>query len=123
VGSLEEEKKMMFSYQGKRITLTGVKVHTDCCPPLKAKKLKGLLKKGGIVHMVQLSKIVEAKAAPNTPPSVQQLVDHNKTLFQEPTSLPLQRTFDHAIPLVLGVKPINLKPYRYNPTQKDEIER
>jgi hypothetical protein len=114
---------MRFSHLGKRITLTGVKEHTDSCPPLKAKKLTGLLRKGGIVRMVQLSKMTEATTAPSIPPSVQQLVDHNKALFQEPTSLPPQRPFDHAIPLVPRVKPVNLKPYRYIPTQKDEIER
>jgi hypothetical protein len=118
-----KRKKMRFSHLGKRITLTGVKEHTDSCPPLKAKKLTGLLRKGGIVRMVQLSKMTEATTAPSIPPSVQQLVDHNKALFQEPTSLPPQRPFDHAIPLVPRVKPVNLKPYRYIPTQKDEIER
>ena len=37
--------------------------------------------------------------------------------------MPPSREFDHQIPLLLGVKPINIKPYRYSPTQKDEIER
>jgi hypothetical protein len=43
-------------------------------------------------------------------------------VFQEPQQLPPQRSFDHSIPLVQGVKPINIKPYRYSPEQKNEIE-
>jgi hypothetical protein len=37
--------------------------------------------------------------------------------------LPPSREYDHHIPLIPGVKPVNVKPYRYSPTQKDEIER
>lgn len=29
---------------------------------------------------------------------------------------------DHSIPLLPGSKPVNLKPYRFNPALKDEIE-
>lgn len=44
-------------------------------------------------------------------------------MFKDPDSLPPQREFDHSIPLLPGVNPVNVKPYRYSPTQKDEIER
>lgn len=43
--------------------------------------------------------------------------------FQEPTSLPPHRDFDHNIPLIPGARPVNKKPYRYSPQQKDEIEK
>lgn len=39
-----------------------------------------------------------------------------------PTSLPPRRSCDHGIPLVEGARPINVRPYRYPPTLKDEIE-
>lgn len=35
-------------------------------------------------------------------------------LFEEPKTLPPQREFDHEIPLILGAKPANSKPYRYS---------
>jgi hypothetical protein len=44
-------------------------------------------------------------------------------LFTEPHGLPPRREFDHKIALILGSRPVNLRPYRYNPEQKDEIER
>jgi hypothetical protein len=42
-------------------------------------------------------------------------------LFDEPSELPPQRQFDHVIPLL--PKPVILRAYRYNPAQKDEVER
>jgi hypothetical protein len=33
------------------------------------------------------------------------------------------RAFDNKIMLLPSVKPVNVKPYHYSPTQKDEIER
>lgn len=31
--------------------------------------------------------------------------------------------FDHSIPSQPSARPINLRPYRYNPAHKNEIER
>lgn len=41
----------------------------------------------------------------------------------EPKGLPHRREFDHGIDLVPNAKPVNIKPYRYSPMPKDEIER
>ncbi|GJZ05358.1 transposon ty3-G gag-pol polyprotein [Tanacetum coccineum] len=38
------------------------------------------------------------------------------------TSLPPNRTHDHKISLKTGTQPINVRPYRHPPTQKDAIE-
>ena len=37
--------------------------------------------------------------------------------------MPPQREFDHKITLTPGSRPVNLRPYRYSPEQKDEIEK
>lgn len=57
------------------------------------------------------------------PPPIVLLLQEFDHLFAEPQGLPPQRVFDHDIPLMTRVKPVNLWPYRYNPAQKDEIER
>lgn len=44
-------------------------------------------------------------------------------LFTEPHSLPPKRDRDHAIQLVEGAQPPNVRPYRYPPFQKNEVER
>lgn len=118
-----KRKKLRFTYQGRRITLTGVKDCTSQCNPLKGKTLKGLLRKGGVAHMVHLAKVDPTCSSDAIPEDIHQLIQQHSHLFQEPTSLPPRRSFDHAIPLIQGVKPVNVKPYRYSPTQKDEIER
>jgi hypothetical protein len=118
-----QKKKMRFTHQGARITLRGVKDKTNTCSKLKVGKLQGLLKKGGISQLVQLSFQQKAKPQQVTPPEISELVEQYDHLFQEPKGLPPQRQWDHNITLMPGVQLVNIKPYRYNPTQKDEIER
>lgn len=44
-------------------------------------------------------------------------------VFEDHKQLPPHRVFDHAISLLPDSAPVNVRPYRYNPQQKDEIER
>jgi hypothetical protein len=57
------------------------------------------------------------------PHVVQEVILEFDNLFQTPTELPPSRAFDHPISLLPGTIPINSRPYRYVPQQKDEIER
>jgi hypothetical protein len=116
-------KKMRFTHMGKRITLRGI---TDCtvkCTKIRVRKLNGLLKKGGVAQIVQLCAAITQQQQTDTPDSIEDIVRNHNNLFQEPKQLPPASQCDHNIPLIPGVSPVNIKPYRYNPTQKDEIER
>lgn len=69
---------------------------------------------------------IQADAEPQVcdiPESVKPLLQEFQELFSEPTGLPPQRACDHHIPLVAGAKPVNLRPYRYKPALKNEIEK
>jgi hypothetical protein len=44
-------------------------------------------------------------------------------LFEVPKDLPPPRSCDHAIPLIEGAAPVQVRPYRFAPALKDEIER
>lgn len=114
---------LRFTYEGKRISLKGVKDSLSTCHKVKARKLKGLLRKGGVAQLIHICQGAEPQPSELVPEAVQQLVQEHAHLFKNPDSLPPQREFDHGIPLLPGVKPVNVKPYRYSPTQKDEIER
>jgi hypothetical protein len=115
------KKKMKFNYKASRILLNGVRECTSTCPQLKIKKLKGMLRKGSIQQQVQLSPVAPVNQHHAIPEEIQQLVNNNVDLFQEPRELPPQRHADHHIPLLPGAQPVNSKPY--TPAQKDEIER
>lgn len=61
-------------------------------------------------------------SAPDIPPPIQSLVDQYPELFSEPVGIPPSISHTYSIPLVPGAQPFWLKPYRYTPFQKDEIE-
>jgi hypothetical protein len=50
-------------------------------------------------------------------------VDQFEEIFAEPTGTPPNRSHAHTIPLILGALPFRLKPCRYTPFYKDEIEK
>lgn len=118
-----KRKLLRFTYNGSRISLKGIKDSLSSCPKVKARKLKGLIRKGGIAQVVHLCQVQPVPVTESVPLPVQQLVDSNQHLFKNPDTLPPSREFDHSIPLLPRVKPVNIKPYRYSPSQKDEIER
>ncbi|GJZ32919.1 gypsy/ty3 retroelement polyprotein [Tanacetum coccineum] len=43
-------------------------------------------------------------------------------VFAIPTELPPRREYDHTIPLVEGAQPVNIRPYKHPPSQKESIE-
>jgi hypothetical protein len=57
------------------------------------------------------------------PVELQSLLEGYADLFQTPTSLPPSRACDHEIPLMPGAAPVFVRPYRYPPKLKDEIEK
>nr|GFD27284.1 retrotransposon protein, putative, unclassified [Tanacetum cinerariifolium] len=71
------------------------------------------------VHPAQLCqmesvRIVSAK--------VEQVLTQFDEVLKIPKDLPPQRSHDHQIPLMPNTPPINVRPYRYPPNQKDAIE-
>lgn len=55
-------------------------------------------------------------------PAISAILDDFPEVLSPLVSLPLKRTCDHAIPLVEGARPVTVRPYRYPPAIKDEIE-
>jgi hypothetical protein len=65
---------------------------------------------------------VQPECTTEVPADIQTLLSAFPQLTTPPTELPPQRTCDHAIPLIEGAQPVNVRPYRYPPALKDEIE-
>jgi hypothetical protein len=131
-----KKKKMKFPMKGKLVTVQGIKDDTSTCQPINARKLRGLLRRSVVYHCIELQKvsngnvedgiltISEISTPTNEVPSeVTQVVQQYKHLFQDPKELPLSRTEDHQIPLIPGAQLVNIRPYKYTPQQKTEIEK
>jgi hypothetical protein len=56
-------------------------------------------------------------------PVLVQLLQRFQQIFEEPTTIPEQRQFDHKIVLKDSTKAVDVKPYRYAQVQKREIEQ
>jgi len=56
-------------------------------------------------------------------PNPQKVLDNHSKVFETPKGLPPIRDHDHAIHLIPGSVPPNIRPYRYPYFQKSEIER
>lgn len=63
--------------------------------------------------------------SPTSPldPLIAALIDNYHFLFSTPTTLPPNRPIDHRIPLLPNTYPINVRPYRYANSQKEELDR
>jgi hypothetical protein len=114
-------KWMDVELSGKIVRLFGITPHTTTCCPITSDQLEGMAKCGSILCLVQLASVLQTTTDP-IPASVQQIIQEFSSVFEEPKGLPPKRACDHSIPLIPDAKPVNLRPYRYNPALKDEIE-
>jgi len=56
-------------------------------------------------------------------PDLQKVLNNHSKVFETPKGLPPIRDHDHAIHLIAGSVPPNIRSYRYPYVQKSEIER
>jgi hypothetical protein len=105
-----KNKTMSFTLQGKQIELQGV------LPPPKWCACNEIGAFAIVEPMPEDSK-------QNHVPEVQQLFQEFQDVFDDPKTLPPERSLDHSIPLFPNAIPVNSRPYRYLPLHKDEIEK
>lgn len=117
-----QERWIEFEYKGKTVTLTDM---PDTPPTqiqeMSVEELEKSLKGNNVWATVVLTS--SADSSTTVPDSVKQLIATYSDVFQDNGQLPPHRTFDHAISLLPDSAPVNSRPYRYSPQQKDEIER
>ena len=115
-------KYMVFQHQGQFIQSHGVSASVQECPPISTVELQLLQTQESVLRVVQLCSVKDDAEAAIIPKAVTALLEEFAELFEEPRGLPPQRSFDHTIDLLPGATPVNIRPYRYNPAQKDEIK-
>nr|GEX89973.1 hypothetical protein [Tanacetum cinerariifolium] len=122
---------MKFVYEGRKICLRGTKQSE-----LQWMSGKHLSKQGvdrGDSYFASINslwptaslKLMQASRDPNTPydHELRNLLLEYGDVFVVPTELSPQRSYDHRIPLKDASTVINIRPYRYPPSQKDVIEQ
>lgn len=118
-------KTIAFETEGKTVQLQGVRT-TDLPPisELDAYELHRMEVANDIwtAALVTVEPAVKENTEP-IPSNIQKVLSEYQDVFAEPTVLPPRRQYDHGIHLEPGTTPINTKPYRYSPAQKDEIEK
>lgn len=80
---------------------------------------------GSVVQLSLIQPSSEASCSKDVelPPALSELLSEFESLFQPPIELPPRCACDHSIPLVEGAQPVYIRPYRYAPMLKSEIER
>jgi hypothetical protein len=82
-----------------------------------------LLKKRHQGVIVQLLSLDVQTSKPYIPIDLQRIIDNHSKVFEDnPKYLLPTRDHDHAIHLIIGSVPPNIRPYRYPYAQKSEIE-
>lgn len=115
-------KWMSFKHQGRQVTLQGIRSDTSVCLPVSSRQLTHREKLQAVAHCLLVQQVLPA-GVDEIPPELQALIQEYEELFEEPKGLPPHHSFDHSIPLLPGAQPVNVRPYRYNPEQKSEIEK
>lgn len=119
------EKWFSFHYKGETIKLQGLQPEKTKCTVISGDRLYSLQKQDEIWCVVEVYS-TEAQSRENTPyipVLLQKLVEDYSDLFTEPCGTPSTRAMTHSIPLLPGTAPFRLRPYRYTPFQKTEIEQ
>jgi hypothetical protein len=120
------QKVLRFAHNGEVVTLKGmVSPDQQELQEVSVEQLQCLLDTNEVWAMAVLD---NTKANPEAEivtmaPDMQTLLSEFAEIFETPTSLSPRCALDHAISLETDAKPVNSRPYRYSPLQKDEIER
>ncbi|KAJ7961759.1 Ty3/gypsy retrotransposon protein [Quillaja saponaria] len=126
---------MQFAWNGRSVTLHGLHQKVIMSGQEKQRSLKvnqnSMLVQVNTVQAVcsqetemELKMLwpIELRNSEAVPADMSKLLQEFYDVFEEPKSIPPKRSFDHKIDLQEGAQPVNLRPYRYGPQQKDVIE-
>jgi hypothetical protein len=78
---------------------------------------------GSVVQVSLISTASSSSQTDGLPTEFAQLLQDFQSVFTPLAGYPPQRECEHDIPLLPGATPVSVRPYRYPPAVKDEIER
>ncbi|XP_026378571.1 uncharacterized protein LOC113273010 [Papaver somniferum] len=111
-----------FVHHGKHIKLQGI-TNSPSLLMMSGSAVKRFIEKTTHGLIGHLFSVTTNHIPPPTPAPLLPLLSEYKDIFDEPTSLPPQRTLDHSIPLNPDSQPTNQRPYRCPYIQKGVVEQ
>jgi hypothetical protein len=117
------QKTLQFQHNEEEVTLKGMDIPVQQeLAEVSVAQLQELLANNEVWAMAVLDQ-TSGSSATMISPDLQAILTEFETVFADLASLPPRRALDHAITLQATAQPVNSRPYRYSPLQKDEIER
>lgn len=118
-----QDRWLRFQKDGKTVTLQGMQDTTVAnLTEITVEQVEKSYKGNDVWATVVVSTTDPVTQEP-VPACIQATLAEFADGFADPKDLPPHRAFDHAISLLPDSAPVNSRPYRYSPQQKDEIER
>lgn len=99
-----------------KVCLRGHESTSSTCLSINFMQLQSMCKIGVVSYIVYLcSEQSVSDKEESVPPCIQEVLAEFPAVFGEPEGLHPRRACDHRIPLIPGVQPINIQPYRHKP--------
>ena len=117
---------LQFEKDGQIVILQGVQSKLQPVPQISMAQLQELVDDHAVACVVTPYPVTDQEHKQQKADEtleVEQLLKEYEVVFSEPQGLPKSKPWDHTIPLIPGAKPVNIRPYRYTPEQKTEIEK
>lgn len=118
-----KNKMLSFEYKGHPIQLIGVQPNLHHCPLITAPEVIYLQAHDQLWCIFEVFQLEPQQISSSWPADLHNIIVQYQHLFDKPSGVPPKRHINHTIPLITGAQPFRLRPYRYNPAQKDEIEK
>lgn len=118
-----DDKTMSFEHKGVPITVQGVKPQDLKLTELPVDRLLKWVVGNDVWALAVVNVLSSVPLPESVPEPIQTLLDAYQDVFKESKGLPPERHYDHTIPTLPDVVPVNSKPYRYSSLHKDEIKR
>jgi len=116
-----EKLTLTVPVQNKKVTLRAEPELIKAA--IRMKIIEGTMLESELGFMVELKKVEREKCVEAVLDQVVQLLTQFERVFQKPQGLLPDRERDHAITTQEGTRIPNLRPYKYQHYQKDEIEK
>ena len=115
-----QELFMKFSSKGKEVELRVIAGKPGNI--ISSNGMTKLLNKEQRSIISQLCSLEVPTSKSSIYPDLQKVLDNHSKVFETPKDLPPICDHDHAINLIRGSVPLNIRPYKYPYIQKSEIE-